>query len=87
LIFPRDPLFCQKAGRILDLCEGRWEGQLLEPGDLGVGADEKPSIQATARIHSSQAAKPRGDGRLVERGRGGGLCHLAAWDARRAKIF
>ena len=31
-IFPRDPKFAEKAGRILDLYEGRWEGQLLEPG-------------------------------------------------------
>jgi hypothetical protein len=28
-IFPRDPLFAEKAGRILDLYEGRWEGQLF----------------------------------------------------------
>ena len=35
-IFPRDPRFAEKAGRILDLYEGRWEGQLLEPGDFGV---------------------------------------------------
>ncbi|HEX4109091.1 MAG TPA: hypothetical protein VHX88_13220 [Solirubrobacteraceae bacterium] len=34
-IFPRDPQFAEKAGRILDLYEGRWEGKLLEPGDFG----------------------------------------------------
>ena len=28
-IFPRDPKFAQKAGRMLDLYEGRWEGELL----------------------------------------------------------
>lgn len=88
-IFPRDPQFREKAGRILDLYEGRWEGQLLEPGDFVVCADEKPSIQARARLHPSEAAKPRGDGQLVEHEyeRGGALCYLAAWDARRAKIF
>ena len=32
-IFPRDANFAEKAGRILDLYEGSWEGQLLEPGD------------------------------------------------------
>src|SRR5438067_1394309 len=26
-IFPRDPLFASKAGRVLDRYEGRWEGQ------------------------------------------------------------
>jgi hypothetical protein len=88
-IFPRDPQFRQKAGRILDLYEGRWEGQLLEPGDFVVCCDEKPSIQARARMHPSQAAKPGGDGQLVEHeyGRKGALCYLAAWDVRRAKIF
>src|SRR5450755_1243151 len=31
-IFPRDPEFTAKAGRILDLYSGRWEGELLHPG-------------------------------------------------------
>ena len=61
-IFPRDPRFAEKAGRILDLYEGRWEGQLLEPGDFVVCADEKPSIQARARKHASQPAIPGGKG-------------------------
>jgi hypothetical protein len=82
-IFPRDPQFRPKGGRILDLYEGRWEGQLLEPGDFVVCADEKPSIQARARIHPTMAAKPGGDGLLVEHEyeRQGALCYLAAWDA------
>ena len=76
-------------GRILDLYEGRWEGELLDPGDFVVCADEKPSIQARARLHSTAAAKPSGDGLLVEHEyeRKGALCYLAGWDARRAKIF
>ena len=49
-IFPRDPNFAAKAGRVLDLYEGRWEGELLHPGDFVVCADEKPSIQARHRI-------------------------------------
>jgi hypothetical protein len=44
-IFPTDPDFAEKAGRILDLYEGRWEGKLLHPGDCIISADEKPSIQ------------------------------------------
>ena len=32
-IFPRDPDFLEKAGRVLDLYAGRWEGKLLHPGD------------------------------------------------------
>jgi len=87
-IFPRDPQFKEKAGPILDLYEGRFEGQLLEPGDFVVCADEKPSIQARARKHPTLPAIP-GDGQKVEHEyeRMGALCYLAAWDARRAKIF
>jgi hypothetical protein len=88
-IFPRDPRFAEKAGRVLDLYEGRWEGELLGPGDFVVCADEKPSIQARSRKHPSEPAMPGGDGQLVEHEyeRKGALCYLAAWDARRAKLF
>jgi hypothetical protein len=87
-IFPRDPDFARKAGRILDLYEGRWEGRLLEPGELVVCADEKPSIQARARKHETLPAAP-GGGQKVEHEyeRKGALCYLAAWDVRRARLF
>jgi hypothetical protein len=85
-IFPRDPLFAEKAGRVLDLYEGRWEGQLLEPGDYVVCADEKPSVQARARIHPTEPT-PAGQRVEHEYERKGALCYLAAWDARRAKLF
>jgi hypothetical protein len=49
-IFPRDPAFLEKAGWVLDLYAGRWEGKLLEPGDFVICADAKPSIQARRRI-------------------------------------
>ena len=87
-IFPRDPKFAQKAGRVLDLYEGRWEGEWLHPGDMVVCADEKPSIQARGRCHPTLPAAP-GSGLRVEHEyeRGGALCYLAAWDVRRARIF
>jgi hypothetical protein len=87
-IFSRDPCFREKAGPILDLYEGRWEGELLHPGDCVVCADEKPSIQARARKHETLPARP-GRGQRVEHEyrRMGALCYLAAWDARRAKLF
>jgi hypothetical protein len=52
-------------------------------------ADEKPSIQARARLHPTAAPLPGGDGQLVEHEyeRMGALCYLAAWDVRRAKLF
>ncbi len=87
-IFPRDPRFADRAGPILDLYQGRWEGELLHPGDYVVCADEKPSIQARKRLATTLAAAP-GEGLKVEHEyeRRGALCHLAAWDARRAKNF
>jgi len=87
-IFPRDPRFAERAGPILDLYEGRWEGERLHPGDYVVCADEKPSIQARRRKAKTRAAR-EGEGQKVEHEyeRKGALCYLAAWDARRAKIF
>ena len=50
-IFPRDPRFAEKAGPILDLYAGTWQGQPLGPRDHILSADEKTSIQARARVH------------------------------------
>lgn len=89
-IFPRDPDFTAKAGRILDLYAGRWEGEPLHPGDYVVCCDEKPSIQARSRKHPTlpaAAAVRRGQRVEHEYERKGALCYLAAWDARRAKLF
>jgi hypothetical protein len=87
-IFPRDPHFADRAGPILDLYAGYWEGERLHPGDYIVCADEKPSIQARRRKAATLPAAP-GSGQKVEHEyeRMGALCYLAAWDARRAKIF
>jgi hypothetical protein len=86
-IFPRDPDFTAKAGRILDLYGGRWEGELLHPGDYVVCCDEKPSIQARHRKHATLPAAKRGQRVEHEYERRGALCYLAAWDTRRAKLF
>ncbi len=89
-IFPRDPRFAEKAGPILDLYAGRWQGERLHPGDYVVCCDEKPSIQARRRKHPTLPAAPavkRGQRVEHEYERMGALCYLAAWDARRAKIF
>jgi hypothetical protein len=87
-IFPRDPDFLEKAGRVLDLYEGRFEGRLLEPGDMVVCADAKPSIQARRRIHQSAPPAP-GRGQLVEHEyeRMGAVCYLDAWDVRRGRVI
>ena len=57
-IFPRDPQFAVKAGRILDLYQQRWCGAPLGPRDYVVSADEKTSIQARRRKHLTLPPKP-----------------------------
>ena len=89
-IFPRNPQFAERAAPILDLYSGRWQGERLHPGDYVVCADEKPSIQARRRKHATlPAASGHARGQRVEHEyeRKGALCYLAAWDARRAKLF
>ncbi len=87
-IFPRDPAFAAKAGRVLDLYAGRWSGAPLGPHDFVLSADEKTSIQARRRTH---APLPPTTGRATrvehEYSRGGAWAYLAAWDVHRAKVF
>jgi len=87
-IFPRDPDFLEKAGRVLDLYEGRFEGKLLEPADMVICADAKPSIQARRRVHESDPPTA-GRGQRVEHEyeRMGALTYLDAWDVRRGKVI
>jgi hypothetical protein len=87
-IFPRDPAFVEKAGRILDLYEGVWEGVPLTASDSVVCADEKTSVQARRRRHASlppTSHRPQYVEHEYERK--GAWAYLAAWDVRRAKIF
>jgi hypothetical protein len=87
-IFPRDPDFQEKAGRVLDLYEGFWEGEPLGEGDSIISADEKTSIQARSRKHATLPPAPEEPMRVEhEYGRRGALAYLAAWDVRRAKLF
>src|SRR5881409_20031 len=93
-IFPTDPAFLEKAGPVLDLYQGRFEGKLLHPGELVISADEKPSIQARRRIHETLPPAPRSRGQRVEHTyqRRGALTYLAALDigrrgGRRPRVF
>jgi hypothetical protein len=81
-IHPRDPDFRAKAEVILGLYEGVWKGRRLDPGDLVVCADEKPSIQAR---HRHVVAPASGRPGLVESDyeRCGALQYLCAWDVQR----
>jgi hypothetical protein len=57
-IFPRDTRFAERAGPILDLYAGHWQGERLHPGDYVICADEKPSIQARKRLYAPLTAAP-----------------------------
>lgn len=89
-IFPTDPEFAVKAGRVLDLYQGHWEGELLHPDDMIISADEKPSIRARGRIAPTLAPKagvPRGQRVEHTYKRNGALTYLAAWDVRRGAVI
>ncbi len=87
-IFPRDPPFAVKAGRILDLYQRIWEGAPLKDDDFVISADEKPSIQARRRKHPTLSLAPGRPTRVVhEYFRQGAWTYLAAWDVHRAKVF
>jgi hypothetical protein len=87
-IFPRDPDFEAKAGRVLDLYQGVWENRPLRDDEYVISADEKTSIQARVRIHATEPTAASQPMRVEhEYARGGALAYLAAWDVRRARVF
>lgn len=87
-IFPRDPDFVRKAGRVLDLYHRRWEGKPLGRRDFVVCADEKTQLQVLERRHRTAPAGPKRPVRVEhEYRRHGTAAYLAAWDAHRAKLF
>jgi hypothetical protein len=87
-LFPRDPRFAEKAGPILDLYAGQWEGQPLGPKDFVLSLDEKTSIQARGRSHEEMPPEPQQRRRIeAEYDRNGALQYLAAWDVRRGIVL
>jgi hypothetical protein len=47
----RDPASAAKAGRVLGLYAGSWDGEPLGSNDYVICADEETSIQARCRCH------------------------------------
>lgn len=87
-IFPRDPNFCEKASRVLDLYQGIWNGKPLGPNDYVISADEKTSIQARNRDDRHLPPAPGQCQRIeFEYERAGAIAYMAAWDVRKAKVF
>jgi hypothetical protein len=87
-IFPRDPGFATKAGRILDLYHRVWKSKPLKEDEFVVSADEKTSIQARARRHTTYPAQPGSPMKVEhEYKRCGAWAYIAALDVHRAKLF
>ena len=87
-IFPRDPDFAVKAGRILDLYARQWQGRALKSDEFVISADEKTSIQARIRKHLSLPPRPAQAARIEhEYARAGAWAYMAALDVHRAKVF
>jgi transposase len=84
----RDPDFEAKAAVILDLYQGFYQGQRLQPGDRILSVDAKPSIQARGRCRPTAPAA-RGTPMRVEHEyvRHGALALLAALDVHTGKVF
>lgn len=87
-IWPRDPLFYERAAPALDLYAGYWHGKPLGEGDFVLSADEKTSIQARRRLHRRCVARD-GRGQRVEHEyeRMGAWAYMAAWDVHQARVF
>jgi hypothetical protein len=87
-IFPRDPDFAPKAGRILDLYAKQWQGKRLRSDEFVLSTDEKTSIQARIRKHPTLPPRPYRAARVEhEYARAGAWAYLAALDVHRAKVF
>lgn len=87
-VFPRDPHFATKAGRILDLYHRGWNGEPLKDDEFVLSADEKTSIQARARRHTTYPAQPGSPMKVEhEYKRCGAWAYIAALDVHRAKLF
>ena len=88
-IFPRDPDFGFKAGRVLDLYARFFDGQPLGAEEYVLSADEKPGVQARERIHPHCPPRPGRRPMLVEAEyrRHGTLAYLAAYDVHHAQVI
>lgn len=87
-LFPRAANFFEKAAVVLDLYEGYYQGERLDPFDRVLSSDEKTSIQA--RIREDPTLEP-GSGRCrrvaAKYKRGGALQYLAVWDVQYGRVM
>ena len=87
-IFVRDPLFAEKAGRVLDLYQRRFQGRRLRPDEYVLCADEKSQLQALGRRHATLPPAPGRAARFeFDYWRNGTVAYLAGWDVHHANLF
>lgn len=87
-IYPRDPLFYERAAPVLDLYQGIWRRQPLRNDEFVISADEKTGLQVLKRIHPTEVGRD-GRGLKVEHEyeRKGVWAYMAAWDVHRAVLY
>lgn len=87
-IHKRAPDFLEKAGPVLDLYAGAWEGAPLGPDDRVICADEKTGIQILSRQHPTRPPRPGEAGKVeFEYRRRGVICLQGALDVRTGTVF
>ncbi len=87
-IHKRAPDFLERAGPILDLYEGQWNGRPLGPQDQVICADEKTGVQILQRKVATRAPRPKERGKVeFEYTRKGTLCFQGALDVRHGDVF
>ena len=87
-IFPRDPNFAAKAGRVLDLYQGCWRGAPLGRRDFVLRPTRKPASRPARR----SIVVPASTGIVAtciehEYCVPAHCAYLAAWDVHRARLF
>jgi hypothetical protein len=87
-LFPRASDFFAKAAVVLDLYEGYYQGERLDPFDRVISSDEKTSIQARTRCDPTLGPGPERPRRVAAKyKRGGALQYLAAWDVQQGRVL
>lgn len=87
-LFPKDPNFVERAGPVLDLYQGLWEGAPLGEKDFVISADEKSQLQILKREFATLPPSPRQPIRWEnEYERMGTVAYLSALDVFSGHIF
>jgi len=87
-LFPRDPLFLEKASAVLDLYQGIWQGERLGTDDYVLSADEKSQLQILRRRHPTRTPLPGQAGQVeFEYKRLGTLAYQAALDIQHGMVI